>query len=307
MTARESQLPAITVVVATRNRAETVAATVASVANGDWVGLELVVVDQSDDDSTRGGLCPFLTDPRVRYLRSGTSGVSAARNEGIEAARNELIAITDDDCVPSTRWLRDVAEAFDYDERIAVVFGNVLPAPHDAQLGFVPAHVRSEAILLDGIGDAYGVQGMSACMGLRRSAWQALGGFDLVLGAGAPLKSGAEVDLAIRALAAGYCVLQTPRVAVVHHGFRSWDEGRTLVQRYWYGTGAMLAKHAKSRTRGVSRLAGRLAWRWAFGRSAVAVSLGRRAYRLTRLLAFVRGFAKGLATPVDRATNRFRY
>ena len=305
MSAAESQLHAITVVVATRNRAETVAATVASVADGDWVEFELVLVDQTDDDSTHGALGPYLTHPRGRYLRSATSGVSAARNEGIQAARNELIAITDDDCVPSASWLRDLAEAFESHQRIAAVFGNVLPGPHDPELGFVPANVRAEAILLDGIGDAYGVQGMSACMGLRRSAWQALGGFDLMLGAGAPLRSGAEVDFAIRALAAGYCVLETPRIAVVHHGFRSWDEGRTLVQRYWYGTGAMLAKHAKSRTRGVSRLAVRLAWRWAFGRSAVAISLGRRPYRFRRLLAFVRGFAKGLATPVDRATNLY--
>jgi len=143
-------------------------------------------------------------------------------------------------------------------------------------------------------------------MGVRRSAWQALGGFDTALGTGAPLRSGAEGDLALRALRAGYLVLTNPRWHVLHHGFRGWEEeGRELIYSYWYGTGAMLAKPLKSGHFAVSPLLLRLAWRWALGRSPIAASLGSRPQRRLRLAAFLWGFVAGMRTPIDRASGHY--
>jgi GT2 family glycosyltransferase len=265
----------------------------------------VIVVDQSEDDATEASLQLFLANPRMRYIRSATKGVSTGRNIGIANAQSELIAITDDDCEVPANWLQELVAAFTVDRRIGIVFGNVLPGPHDRALGFIPAYVRKEPFLARSIREKPQVEGISACMGLGRSVWQVLGGFDPMLGIGAPLKSGAESDLTIRALLAGYYVYEAPNVAIIHHGFRTWEQGWPVIRRYWYGTGAMLVKHLKCGHWSVLQLLLRLAWRWAFGQSRVGASLGNRPYKLLRLSSFVRGFMAGGFIPVDRITGHY--
>src|SRR4029079_1375471 len=88
-------------------------------------------------------------------------------------------------------------------------------------------------------------RGMGAGMAVRRRAVLSLGGFDEQLGPGGRLRSGEARDLAARALVAGWWVLQIPDAYVVHHGFRTWVEGRSLTRRDWFGIGAAYAKQLK--------------------------------------------------------------
>jgi GT2 family glycosyltransferase len=235
----------VTVVVATRSRGDSVIRTARTILTNDYPTFELRVVDQSDDDRTETSLRQYLADARVHYVRVDTKGLSSARNAGIADAQGEIIAITDDDCEVSSNWLRELVAAFVADSRIGIVFGNVVPGPHDSRAGFIPAYIREEPFLARCIDEKHEVDGVGACMGLRRSVWKDLGGFDQMLGAGAPLRANSEGDLVIRALQSGYFVYETPAVQVIHHGFRTWQEGVVLIQRYWYGTGAMYAKYFK--------------------------------------------------------------
>ena len=296
---------AVAVVISTCDRGDRVCQAIRSLLLNDYPHFEAVVVDQSDDDVTGKCMRSFLADPRVVYLRSNTKGVSIGRNLGIAATQSEMIAITDDDCEVPANWLKEIAAAFDVDRRIGVVFGNVVPGPHDSASGFVPGYVREEPFLARSIRDKLQVEGISACMALRRSVWQALDGFDAMLGIGAPLKSGAESDLLVRALLAGCYVYETPSVMVTHHGFRTWEQGRDVIRRYWYGTGAMLAKNARCGHWSVVLLLARLAWRWVFGRSRVGASLGKHPEKLLRLISFVRGFVAGGVIPVDRLSGHY--
>lgn len=297
--------PLVTVVVATRNRGDSVVRTVRTILANDYPDFELRVVDQNDDDRTETSLRQYLPDARVHYVRMDTKGLSSARNTGITDAQGELIAITDDDCEVSSNWLRELVAVFAADSRIGIVFGNVVPGPHNDAAGFIPAYVREGPFLACRLSEKHEVDGVGACMGLRRSVWKELGGFDQMLGVGAPLQSNSEGDLVIRALQSGYFVYETPAVQVIHHGFRTWQEGLALIRRYWYGTGAMYAKHCKIAPRDSARLLVSLAWRWAFGESRVASSLGTRTHKVLRLVSFVRGFVTGMATPVDRATGHY--
>jgi hypothetical protein len=214
--------------------------------------------------------------------------------------------LTDDDCEISADWVRELVTAFAVDRRIGVVFGNVLPAPHDGTAGFIPAHVQEQGFVAVSVREKHLIAGMAACMGVRRNTWESLGGFDEMLGSGAPLRSAAETDFALRALDGGHFVSCTPRMKVLHHGFRSWEEGRRLIDSYWYGTGAMLAKPLKRGQADTWGLLARLGARWAFGRSPVAASLGRRPHRALRLAAFVQGFGAGILTPLDGASGQYR-
>jgi len=295
----------VTVVISTRDRGATITTTIATVLLNDYPDFEVIVVDQSEDDVTRASLRQFLVDPRLRYIRSTTKGVSDGRNLGLANARTELIAVTDDDCEVPTNWIQELVAAFALDRQIGIVFGNVLPGPHDPASVFVIAYSREQPFLARGIRDKHHVEGTSACMGVRRSVWQALGGFDWMLGVGAPLKSGGEVDFTIRALLAGYYTYETPRLTLVHRGSRPLAQRRLVIERYWYGTGAVLAKQLKCGQWAVLRLVLHLAWRWAFGRSPIATSLGDGSHKWSRLRAFVRGLGAGGLVPVDRSTGHY--
>jgi GT2 family glycosyltransferase len=298
-------LPPITAVISTRNRGDRIVKAVETILLNDYPDFELRIVDQSTDDLTETSLKPFLSDDRICYIRSPTKGLSTARNIGIHRAQTEFIAMTDDDCEVQKDWLREMAAAFAIDPRIGVVFGNVLPGPHDIVLGFVPAYVANKPRIARNMREKHLVEGMGCCMGLRRGLWQVLGGFDEMLGPGAAFKAADDVDFAIRALLAGYFLYETPRVRLIHHGFRTKDQASGLIRGYWYGAGAAMAKPLKIRPTSIAALLCKMAWRWAVSRSRVASSLGDHPYRWLRMAAFIRGFAAGVILPVDGTTGHY--
>jgi len=299
-------IPPITVVVSTRNRGDSIVKTVETILSSDYPQFELTIIDQSEDESTGASLLPFTKNPHLHYLRTLSEGVSTGRNFGINSTQNELIAVTDDDCEIPGGWLKELAAAFSIDPRIGVVFGNALPGPHDQSAGFIPSYVRKDPFLARSIYEKHRVEGISACMGLRRSVWQRLGGFDERLGAGTSFKSAEEVDFTIRTLLAGYFVYETPNVAIIHHGFRTWKESLTLIPGYWYGTGAMFAKHIKCGHLPVVLLLMYLGMRWLPGGSLVTASLGKNTQRWLRLTSFIKGFGAGFFTSTDKKKCQFR-
>jgi GT2 family glycosyltransferase len=298
-------IPVITVVVSTRNRGDSIVKTVETILSSDYSQFELRVIDQSEDESTEASLLPFVKNPHLQYLRTVSKGVSTGRNLGINSTQNELIAVTDDDCEIPRGWLKGLAAAFSVDPRIGVIFGNVLPGPHDPSAGFIPSYVRKDPFLARSIYEKNRVEGMSACMGLRRSVWQRLGGFDGRLGPGTPFRAAEEADFTIRTLLAGYFVYETPNVAIIHHGFRTWKQGLTLIHGYWYATGAMFAKHIKCGHWPVVLLLMRLGLRWLVGGSQVTASLGKNPQRWLRLISFIKGFGAGSFTPTDKKKCQF--
>jgi hypothetical protein len=132
-----------------------------------------------------------------------------------------------------------------------------------------------------------------------------LGGFDPLLGAGAQFSSCEDGDVALRALLAGRHVFETDAVSVVHHGFRTWEEGRALTRRDWYGIGAAYAKPIRAgHFSATSVVLFEGVWRAAL-LPLTGLARGRRPQGLKRAWYFWRGFVTGLRTPLDHATLVF--
>jgi hypothetical protein len=142
-------------------------------------------------------------------------------------------------------------------------------------------------------------------MAVRRRVCEELRGFDPLLGLGAAFRAAEETDFAIRALQAGYFVLEDPAIEVTHTGFRTWDELPALIERNWFGTGAALAKLVKRVPSSATVIGARLAWNWAFQPSGVVATLGGGAHRRLRLHAFALGMSAGLRRPIDPTTGHF--
>jgi GT2 family glycosyltransferase len=295
--------PLVTVVISTRNRGVLAVKTVQTILQNDFPHFGLTVIDQSEDDDTKESLRPLLVNRRIHYIKTATKGLSTGLNLGITESQSDFIAIIDDDCEAPTDWLRNLVSALLIDHHIGVVFGNVLPGSHDRAGGFIPAYIRERPLLVRNLWERHKVEGMGACMGLRRAVWQELSGFDEMLGPGAPFEAANDIDFSLRTLIAGYFVYVTPSVTVIHQGFRTWEQGLALIRGYLYGLGAMHVKHLKCGHWAVLHYFLHLMWRWAFKHPAI--DFGHQPSRLLRLEAFLRGFLAGALNPVDKVKSHY--
>lgn len=113
--------PAVSVVMPAYNHERFVGEAVASVLDGPWTDLELVVVDDGSTDRTAEVVAARSEDPRLVLLRQSNRGAHAALNRGLDAACGEIVLILDsDDAFPAERIGRCV-DRLRSDSGIAVV------------------------------------------------------------------------------------------------------------------------------------------------------------------------------------------
>ncbi len=293
----------VSVVVPTRGRPDKVAGCAESILS--CVGsFEVVFVDQGVDASTERALARYEGDPRFRYVRSATRGVSAARNAGIAATTGGVVAFTDDDCRVAPDWIERMLAVFRADPGVAVVCGRVrAPAGADA-IGLTPVFEPRTRVYAGKLAPP-GEWGISANMGVRRDVFRAVGPFDDLLGVGAPLGSAAEYELLFRVWQAGRTVVNAAEVEVTHLGTRAHgSEARALMLRYSYGTGAAFAKHVRL---GEPAAVGLYA-RWLvhlLARNVRAVLSGTRPTGLGMTAAFLRGSLASFRYRLDRRTRMY--
>ena len=244
-----SSLPRISVVICTRDRADTIGAALDSVVAQDYPEFDVLVIDQSRGDETeriveqtRAGF------PRLRCVRLTTPGLSRAYNTGVREATADLLAFTDDDVVAPATWLRSIATAFAAHPRVGLLYGQVLIAPEleerENRDGVTPALAVPERRILDRE-HGFRVFGMGANFAARRSLFDRVGGFDEVLGGGGPLQSSQDFDFVYRVFKGGESTLLEPDVIVYHHGFRSHAEWPATVRSYGIGVGGFCLKHVR--------------------------------------------------------------
>jgi glycosyltransferase involved in cell wall biosynthesis len=92
-----TQVPAVSIVIATRNYGRYLAGAIRSVLDQSFTDLEVIVVDDGSTDDTPAVVRPFLADSRVQYLRTDGLGQPRAKNLGIQQARGPLVAFLDGD------------------------------------------------------------------------------------------------------------------------------------------------------------------------------------------------------------------
>lgn len=231
MSAPPAISPAISIVVCTRDRSESLARCLASLAAQAGPAREVVVVDSAPaDDAARRVAAAFP----CRYVREERPGLDRARNRGLAEARGALVAFTDDDVEAAPGWLAALATAF-ADPGIDGVTGRVLPAALDtpAQRLFEAAggmdkgpfpRLFDPAALPPLARNRVQEIGVGANMAFRRAALDRVGGFDPGLDRGTPAAGAGDLDLFQRLLAAGYRIRYEPAAMVHHHHRREMDE-----------------------------------------------------------------------------------
>jgi glycosyltransferase involved in cell wall biosynthesis len=295
---------AVSVAVPTRNRPAHAAECVRAILATDAF-IDLIVVDQSDDRSTEAALST-IDDPRLRYVRTDTRGVTSGRNLAIESSQSDIVAFTDDDCRVHSDWVTRIIEVFAADPQVAVVCGRVVVPPEIQHLGYAEGfepRVREWQGQYPPLGSDWGI---TANFSVRRSALGRVGLFDPFLGAGAPLRSGGEPDFLFRALRAGFKVVNAEEVLVDHYGIRKPGEEFTkLIMGYAAGTAAALFKHVR-----LGDVAGTRVYLQFLSSSVRLVAgnviRGRRPTGVNYLKAFVFGTFDSFRFRVDRERRQYR-
>jgi glycosyltransferase involved in cell wall biosynthesis len=296
----------VSAVICTRNRPDKIGRAVASVLACDYPSFGLTVIDQSTSDATREILGPLAAaDFRLRYIHVNESGLSRAYNTAIRLTEGEIIAFTDDDCRVPVDWISRIVAAFDADRDADLLYGRVEPATFNGDHGNLTPRVELLQPERLSRGDGFRVFGMGANFAARRRLFSDIGGFDEILGGGAPLRSSQDFDLAFRAYRAGSVIILRPEVALAHDGRREEEDWPALLRNYGIGDGAFFSKHVRcgdgyALWLAVHRVAQQTA-RTILKRARGRGGLGERDY----LYGFFRGIRDGFKFNVDHRARLY--
>jgi len=218
-------LPPVSVVICTRDRAETLRRCLTAVQALDYPDFEVIVVDNaSTTDATRALV---LSLPGLLYVREDRPGLDWARNRGIAEARHEIVAYTDDDTQVDASWLRGLAEAFS-EPGVDAVTGLVVPMALDTKArvyfedvyggmgrGFTPWFRPGGSVSTrDQLWSSS--CGVGANMAFRRAVFARVGLFDPALDVGTATRGGGDIEMFHRIMARGAGLAYTPAAFVWH-------------------------------------------------------------------------------------------
>ncbi|MBP2371105.1 glycosyltransferase family 2 protein [Pseudonocardia parietis] len=250
----------VTVVIATRNRPESLARCLRAVLASDHPALSVVVVDNEPDDERTELAVAALDSPRIRYVREARRGASIGRNRGLAEARTEIVAFTDDDTEVDSGWATRIAGAFAADPELACVSGPVLAArlgspeerAADVALawnkGFVARRFSLDRPPADSpvFPFAPGLFGIGANLAVRATAARSVGGFDEAMGPGTPTHGGEDCEFLVRMVLAGHVLGYAPGAYLWHHHRPDHDALAAQLEGYAVGLGSFLTKVALS-------------------------------------------------------------
>lgn len=174
--------PLVSVVVPLYNGAAFVEQAVASVSAQSYESLEIVIVDDGSTDNSLAVVSACSTKAPLRVLRQQNRGVALARHNAVLASTGEFIAFLDQDDWWREDKIAKQVEAFRSDQSLGLV--HTRAAYYDQSSGsFVPP-INSFATPHELVGDCYErlLMGNVICNStvmIRRSAFDAVGGFDL--------------------------------------------------------------------------------------------------------------------------------
>jgi glycosyltransferase involved in cell wall biosynthesis len=264
---RARELPAVSVVIGTRNRPDQVVECIELVLKQEYPSpVEVIVVHNGGvgRPTAEAIETSFGGDDRIRYIEEARPGLSRARNMGLAAARYPVTAFLSDDIRVDSTWLLAIARGFARHDDVRCVTGfcppKFLDTPEQLMFessmawgtrqgfapvlyGFIdpddPVHPYRAGSYVNGSNMIYDTE-----------VFRAMGGFDENLGPGTIARGGEDLDAPIRILADGGRIAFEPAV-IGWHADR-YDDRSFGRHMYTYGLGltAFLAKHVlESETR----------------------------------------------------------
>ncbi len=224
------------IVVATYNRAQCLPRLIQALNNQTLPddAYEIIVVDDASTDNTPQVLAELTKTSRVSLTtirQTRNTGPAEARNLGIAKARAPIVAITDDDCVPTPPWLAS---------GLAIAGAKVIVVGHTEPAEGFPIGPFSRTLKVRD------TRHMQTCnIFFARQDLLDVGCFDTRFHT-----SGEDTEMGLRMLDAGATAVFCDQ-ALVHHDVSSSDFGRALHQAWskWTDLPLVVKLHPQLRSR----------------------------------------------------------
>jgi GT2 family glycosyltransferase len=225
----------LSVAISTRDRPDALERCLQSLAAGEVLPNEVIVVDQSLNEETRLVVDRFRRhDIGMIYLGQEPLGLAISQNTALAHASYPIIAVIDDDCVADRKWLATIEQAFASIKDLAALAGRVLPQEPEGDRVY-PVSSRTSTVRRDFSGKAVPWPiGSGNNFAVRWEWFERISGCDERLGPGSPGKGGMDMDLFYRLLRAGASIRYEPEALVYHE--RQTRSGR-MERRPMYGHG----------------------------------------------------------------------
>lgn len=202
-------MPAISVILPTRNRAALLSRALTSVLTQDFAPFEVIVADDGSTDETAAVLYR-ITDARLRVIRHAQAlGAAGARNAALALARAPIAAFLDDDDEMLPGFLAETAKAHAALPRVELCWTGVIFQHKDGSRTIQDWHRWA--------GSRRFVNRLAGCCGISlRTEWlRAMGGFDT------NFRIAEDTDLFMRLVESGglwRCIPQPLTKVDVHPG-----------------------------------------------------------------------------------------
>jgi len=217
--------PTVSIIIITRNRPFLLQHAIKRVLSQPYPHKELIVVDSSSNDKSEHVVAQYPEVISVR-IYGQRNNMPQARNEGITASSGDIVAFLDDDSMVYPSWLEGLLNAYS-DETVGAAGGRVMsmPEPYCNEVRGQPHLLVSPSGRVKGKGvglvsmNQVEVDHLVGCnMSFRREALELVGGFDSNYTL-SNLRE--ETDLCLRVKRAGWRIMFTPEMAVVHFSARA--------------------------------------------------------------------------------------
>jgi O-antigen biosynthesis protein len=225
--AAEGDLPSVSVIIPTRNRADLLETCLKGLAATDYPDIEIIIVDNDSDDPCTLAFLHALNPAQCRVLRhSGPFNFAAINNRAAQQANGRVLCLLNNDIeVLRSDWLSTMVR-----QSLRAEVGAV-----GAQLLYPDGRIQHAGVVLGVGGGAahchrllrpeekgyfrrhqlpqYVSAVTAACLVVQRDRFMAVGGFDAD---DFPVAFN-DVDLCVRLNRRGWQAFYEPRAKLVHH------------------------------------------------------------------------------------------
>jgi cellulose synthase/poly-beta-1,6-N-acetylglucosamine synthase-like glycosyltransferase len=227
----KKEMPAISVVVPTKNSQRMIEKCLNSLTNQSYSNYEIIIVDGHSVDNTIEIVSQF---PVRIVLEDGGTRASAC-NVGISHSRGVIVAFTDDDCIVPKGWLEKIAKHFE-DPNVAVVGGPGLTPPDSDKWEKTFGAIRT--LIIKSTNELGPVERIPGCnSAYRKSALVEIGCFV------EDLPTAEETELHFRIMKSGLELVYDSELVVYHHPRVNLSKFLKQNFRYGVGKGLMLRLH----------------------------------------------------------------
>ncbi|MBP7700823.1 glycosyltransferase family 2 protein [Candidatus Woesebacteria bacterium] len=228
----------VSVIIATRDRPKDLYRCIYSLLKSEVLPFEIIVIDQSKSDKTKK-IVQKKNSPIVKYYKVNYVGKSRSLNDAISRAKGNILAFTDDDCVIDIRWIKQISEFFQKNEKESIVFGNTKPFILTKKKDMIcPATFSKENDYISYTKNPckhWEEIGFGNNMSFRKNIFNQVIKFETLLGPGSIGRSAEDAEIANKCLLLGHKIAYNPFMVIYHNRWISTKENRNLYLSYSLG------------------------------------------------------------------------